>query len=190
MKASLHLTITSIPLAKKLLQEPGNRFDAFVSITDPGYGSLLTGTDNPFGKFYLKQEYNDIDPDFEKNFGFSIYSTLEGKILPSKQKVEELIEFFQLVFSSFESPAILIHCHQGISRSVASGLIALYLYYKDENLAAQKLVEIRPQAMPNGSVVRYADEILGTNLFAHAKEISANRIALYQCVNDTFSDTL
>jgi predicted protein tyrosine phosphatase len=174
----LNLTISSIPLARKLLSEPKNHFDAFVSITDPGYGSLLV--DDRFGKFYLKQEYNDIDPDFEKHFGFSVYSTIEDKVLPSKEKVKELIDFFQFVLSSFSNPSILIHCHQGVSRSTASGLIAFYLCYKNESLAAEKLLEIRPQAMPNGSVIRYADEILGTNLFLYSKEITENRIVLYQ----------
>jgi predicted protein tyrosine phosphatase len=174
------MTIASISEAIHLLVNPNLDFNALISITDPNYGSITEGLPERFGEFYLKQEYDDIDPEFEKYYNFSIHDNIDNKHLPSKKLIEELIVFYQNVFQKVANPSILVHCHMGVSRSTATALLGLYLFYNDEELAAQKLVEIRRQSMPNGAIVRYIDEVLNTNLFQYAKKITEKRIQRYQ----------
>lgn len=69
------------------------------------------------------------------------------------------------------------HCWRGISRSPALALGYLYLISGSECEAGKLLRELRPQAMPLRILVRYFDEILGSNLSVVNDRIRAERIA-------------
>lgn len=57
-----------------------------------------------------------------------------------------------------------IHCWRGISRSTAVAIGVIYMFFKDEEKAAGYLKEIRPYATPLPRIVKFWDEILGSNL--------------------------
>jgi predicted protein tyrosine phosphatase len=83
-----------------------------------------------------------------------------GAVLPERHHVEDLIEFM-CVWEHDDDP-LLIHCVAGISRSMASALIALVLKADGREIEAAKCIRAAaPHAHPNRRIVALADEILG-----------------------------
>jgi predicted protein tyrosine phosphatase len=82
--------------------------------------------------------------------------------------VSDIIDFFH------EAPRpILVHCEAGISRSSAATLIGYYLVHKNEKKAWEETLKSRlhqpdPLVVPNRLMLRYADKMLGSDLFRFA----------------------
>jgi predicted protein tyrosine phosphatase len=89
-----------------------------------------------------------------------ITEPMPGAVLPERHHVESLIAFMR-VWQHDDDP-LLIHCVAGISRSMASALIALVLKADGSEFeAAQSIRAAAPHAQPNRRIVALADEILG-----------------------------
>ncbi len=83
-----------------------------------------------------------------------------GAVLPERHHVEDLIEFMRVW--KHEDDPLPIHCVAGISRSMASALIALVLKAGVREIEAAKSIRAAaPHAHPNRRIVALADEILG-----------------------------
>lgn len=79
----------------------------------------------------------------------------EGCVYPQAEHIDTLIDF--LGTWPGEQP-ILIHCWQGISRSVAAGLILLAMHAPGQELAqARRLQGLMPFARPNKRLLALAD---------------------------------
>jgi len=79
----------------------------------------------------------------------------EGCVFPEAEHIDTLIDF--LGTWPGDRP-ILIHCWQGISRSVASGLILLAMKAPGREMEqAHRLQEIMPFARPNKRLLALAD---------------------------------
>lgn len=81
---------------------------------------------------------------------------------PKEEHVRNLIEFFEKALKE-KSPNFLIHCFAGISRSTAAGLIMLRLHYGETQKALAHLLNVAPQACPNKTILKLADDILKLN---------------------------
>jgi predicted protein tyrosine phosphatase len=89
-----------------------------------------------------------------------ISEPIPGAVLPERHHVDSLIAFMR-VWEHDDDP-LLIHCVAGISRSMASALIALVVKAGGRELeAAQTIRAAAPHAQPNRRIVALADEILG-----------------------------
>lgn len=96
------------------------------------------------------------------------------KAIPAPKDIQKLNTFFDdnhSIASGFD-----LHCWEGVSRSTAMALCLLYLDLLDEDAAAMKLIEIRPQAMPNSLILQLFDQIIGCNLSEKAAEIYKQRL--------------
>ena len=100
-----------------------------------------------------------------------------GLMLPERSHVEKILAFGRDVG---DVTHLLIHCHAGISRSTAAMLMILAQARPDEreDLVADRLVAIRPQAWPNSRMIGFADELLGRQgrLLAAVARIYARRL--------------
>jgi len=88
-----------------------------------------------------------------------IAEPVPGHVLPQAEHVAELVEFAR----GWERTApMLVHCHAGVSRSMAAALTASILHTRaDEASIAKHLRSVAPHAHPNRRMVALADEILG-----------------------------
>ena len=84
------------------------------------------------------------------------------RVLPARPHIEPLVAFLQAREASEPFEPLLIHCMAGISRSMATALIALCLRAKGrEREAGLRLRRAAPHAHPNPLIVALADELLG-----------------------------
>ena len=81
-----------------------------------------------------------------------------GQILPSAEHILELIEFAS---SWGRQTPLLVHCHAGVSRSMAAALILLCLDADGREAEAGQLLRSRaPHAHPNRRMIALADQLL------------------------------
>jgi predicted protein tyrosine phosphatase len=81
-----------------------------------------------------------------------------GQILPSAEHISKLIGFA----SSWDRQTpLLVHCHAGVSRSMAAALILLCLDAEGREAEAARLLRSRaPHAHPNRRMIALADQLL------------------------------
>jgi len=106
-------------------------------------------------KSILRLEFWDAEDECQIN---------EGEILrlPELSDIEQAIKYYNS--KKRRAKGFDIHCWRGIARSTAIAFILLYLEEEDAQKAAEKLIDIRRNAMPNKRMISLFDEKYGTNL--------------------------
>jgi predicted protein tyrosine phosphatase len=133
-----------------------------ISIGNPGKGVRGTGEDSCIPPVF-QNHYKSIlrlgffDVEYRRQLRNS-----RPKRVPMKRDVRKVIRFFRKTKST--ASGYTIHCWQGISRSTAIALCLLYLIHKDESVSVEKLMEIRPEAVPHSRLVEFFDQIIGSHL--------------------------
>lgn len=81
---------------------------------------------------------------------------------PKKEHVAEILTWAK---DLADDSVILVHCEAGISRSTAVALALLVQFHGKENIAKciDLLITVRPAALPNSLIIKYADELLECN---------------------------
>ena len=123
----------------------------------PGHLISLLPTDeqpptppNVAAERHLRVEVHDIS------------EPLPGHVLPAQPHIEPLIDFLQTRAAEQPHDPLLIHCWAGVSRSMATALIALCLEARGREVeAAVRLRRAAPHAQPNRRIVELADQLLG-----------------------------
>lgn len=162
------------------------------SYKDGGYNAWITTVDEEdrHRSKKIKKNFTIKNPRFKSLFQFFydwsdedndafILQNLET-MGPSKQNVENIISFIkdELV----NSPVVYnlgINCFAGISRSTAVGIIAWALSGKTTGEAFDSILEVRPQAWPNLRILKFADEILNTDMFNVVKHWKSGNNGIY-----------
>jgi predicted protein tyrosine phosphatase len=127
--------------------------DGVISIMNPGYTIFaprsITAKETENRHNVLRLEFDDVWQE--------IYQP--GLEIISEEILASAIDFaFDLVERFGDDVNLLVHCHEGISRSIA---IAIYLALSGEPKdSATKVSHQRPQAFPNIEVIRLADSFL------------------------------
>lgn len=128
--------------------------DAIISIMNPGYTifaprSIMT-KESENRHSVLRLEFDDI---WQENYQ-------QGQELVTVDMINEVIDFGFNFAQQYEDGILLIHCHEGISRSIGMALAILTVLTNDISEAIAIVEEQRPQAKPNIEILRLTDEIL------------------------------
>ena len=75
------------------------------------------------------------------------------------QNIHRLLNFGAQNFKSNDN--ILVHCHYGVSRSPAMGILYYIQVGFSPEDAFNRISDIRSKMMPNPTIIRYGDEIFG-----------------------------
>jgi predicted protein tyrosine phosphatase len=108
-----------------------------------------------------------LRPDFQgQRLNLYFDDVLEGAPgAATPADIDMLFAFaLQWLSSALSDPtlaSVVIHCTAGISRSAASALMLLTLYFSDYQRAAAYLFRTAPQAVPNSWICRLISEKLG-----------------------------
>lgn len=131
---------------KEIEENPTDKFSHIISIIDPKKPLHVEGRN------VTQHIFHDIE------------QPMAEATLPTKQNVQEIIDHLKEGHALEEEVGFLIHCTAGISRSTAAALIGFYLVHGDEKKAFANLLHTRRSCWPNLLMLRFADEILGSNL--------------------------
>lgn len=71
---------------------------------------------------------------------------------------------------------IIVSCWAGVSRSPAVALGLLFMIHGREDLAIDKLLEVRPHARPHPQIVRFWDKLLGSRLAESNEEFRRQQL--------------
>lgn len=130
---------------KEIEENPTDKFSHIISIIDPKKPLHVEGRN------VSQHIFHDIE------------QPMDGATVPTKQDVQNIIDFLKNAHDHEDEVSLLIHCTAGISRSTASALIGFYLVHKDEKKAFANLLHTSRSCWPNLLMLKYADEILETN---------------------------
>jgi predicted protein tyrosine phosphatase len=108
-----------------------------------------------------------LRPDFlGQRLNLYFDDTVEGDGVATSGDIDALFDFAQIWLSTARSdPAsasVVIHCAAGISRSAASALLPLTLYFGNYLAAVVHLFRTHPNVIPNSWVCRLIFEKLGS----------------------------
>lgn len=78
-------------------------------------------------------------------------------ILPNESHISKILEFSK---SITPADSLLVHCHQGISRSTSTAIGVLIHHGLSPKEALDIVVGVRPQTIPNKLISRMFDETL------------------------------
>jgi predicted protein tyrosine phosphatase len=76
--------------------------------------------------------------------------------------IKKIIRFYEK--TKKKANGYTVHCHAGVHRSTAAGLILLFLIYNSEEKAIEELLVIHPLPMPNERMISLFDKHRGSNL--------------------------
>lgn len=132
--------------------------DAVISIMTPGYTIFAPRT-------VLKKEQENrhsvLRLEFDDTWS-EIYQL--GEEMVTADMIGEILDFGTNIYDQYgEGATMLIHCHQGISRSSGIAIALLTHLTGDPQYAAEKVNEVRPQAVPNIEVIRVAYKLMKMN---------------------------
>jgi predicted protein tyrosine phosphatase len=139
------LTISSRALAGKILNNPKYKIDFLISIGDPD-------RDPPSG-FHRFPSENRLKLTF-----FDYVPRINQPPIHYPPTIEDINRVIDFTHNKIKpvlaaQPEILIHCEVGISRSPAIAQIVLQELGMIEGEARDKVLEVRPQAVPNEFVL-------------------------------------
>ena len=91
------------------------------------------------------------------------------KRLPKKSHIRKVVRFYNKTKDLADG--YTIHCYAGVHRSVAVGLILLYLMTGSESEAKEKLLKIKGLPLPNKRMIDIFDHMFKTNLKKESDEL-------------------
>ena len=166
----MKLWVINAGTAVKYLQGRLRRSNIFEDSRVPPLGAMLSIRDPKGGPGTDKPYKHDPDLPFCELRFFDAHRNERGG--PDLESVRRGIEFLREHVHGDPDKVLAIHCTAGRCRSTAMGAVALYLQGVPEDRVFPLLKSIcfthKPE--PNASVLKLADEILGTSLLPLYKE--------------------
>lgn len=133
-----------------------------------------------------EEQSPEIDGAFQEILELRFYDIESVELLPQQYKhrrtaqsddIRKVRDFVSATINKSSCTGYTIHCWRGVSRSAAVALGILYMLYGSETEAVEHLQKIRPSAAPLPRILRFWDEISGSNLEEAGEWIRFN---LYQ----------
>ena len=148
--------ITHLEGALQMARSYDQNYTAWITTVDPederdcfNIKRLLGRRNVPhFHRFFRDYDDNAPDADFHG---------------PNKEDIIAIVEFLQTLKKSEKEHFIGVNCMAGISRSGAISVIAWMIAGYQPEIALEKTLLVRRCIWPNERILRFYDEIAGTN---------------------------
>lgn len=144
----MQLVICGVHDADRILSSSNHGIQAVISILDPECRTFLRPSGLHTVEHTLEIDFDDVEVENE------------SYRYPTMQDAQDIVEFITSTLSKSNHDSWLIHCHQGISRSTACGLLLCALTYGLDD-ARHQLLSVRPRAAPNTLICEHFDKICG-----------------------------
>lgn len=126
--------------------------DCAISIVAPGYSFIRPEELYRFGKWLLELEFDDTWIEVEE----------PGDIFPQEEDICKVTDFIERCLHN-NKRNLLIHCHEGISRSTA--IAAVVYAYLGELFPYTRVLGERNNAQPNTYILDLAAEVLKVDMY-------------------------
>lgn len=126
--------------------------DCTISIVAPGYSFIRPEELYQFGEWLLELEFDDTWVEVEE----------PGDVFPQEEDIYKVIDFVERCLHN-DKLNLLIHCHEGISRSTA--IAAVVYAYLGEPCPYMRVLEERENAQPNIYILDLAAEIFKVDMY-------------------------
>jgi predicted protein tyrosine phosphatase len=143
----MNITICGIYEVSEYIDE----VDCAISIVDPGYDFIRPAELYQLGEWLLELEFDDTWLEVSKF----------DDVFAHEDDIYAVIDFVEKCLQNGKE-YLLIHCHQGISRSTAIA-VAVYAYL-GESCPYERVLKERYEARPNPYILELAAEILDVTL--------------------------
>jgi len=128
-------------------------FNSIISIGSP-YVQGIQDLDDYFENV-LRLQFHDI------NYKSEMPRKDHPKLVRLKD-IKKIIRFYEKTKNNTDG--YTVHCHAGVHRSTAAGLILLYLIHNSEKKAIEELLAIHPLPLPNKRMIFLFDKYMKSNL--------------------------
>ena len=155
------IQILSIYSLAEKMKNKEKLYSLCVSITDPEPPVKNLNYKNFFKKT-CRLCFHDIDK-------LSDMPKQDKPKLVQPRHIKKAVRFYRK--NIHNADGFTIHCHAGVHRSSAVGLIYLYLSSCSEQSAADELLRLRPLPMPNRRMILLFDQLYNTDLSIHVENM-------------------
>jgi predicted protein tyrosine phosphatase len=124
--------------------------DCAISIVDPDRHHIRPAELARLGEWVLELEFDDTWTEV----------AIPGDVFPDEDDIYAAIDFVEKCWQN-NKEYLLIHCHQGISRSTAIA-VCVYAYF-GEPFPLERVLKERYDARPNPLILELAGDILKIN---------------------------
>jgi predicted protein tyrosine phosphatase len=158
-KNFIPMKIVSVYKIQEMIEQQDVKYSHCISIGDPG-------EDKP----------NDIDCHFKSVLRLNFHDissknelpSEEHPVLPSYIDILRIIAFYYL--TRRQSKGYIIHCHAGVHRSVAAGIILLFLMSRSISRTRFEIIKLKALPLPNKRMLRIFDRIEHVHTLVFVKE--------------------
>ena len=155
------IQIFSIYKINDVIENQGRLYSHCISIFDPNENLFSLSENHSFQKI-LTLKFHDISTraDMTKDM---------RPLPPNRRLIKKIVNFYSK--TSDIASGYTIHCHAGVHRSVATGLIGFYLMRQNEKWAMNELLKIKALPLPNKKMISLFDQMYDTNLTSVTEEL-------------------
>lgn len=153
-----NIKITNLEGALQIARSYDQSYTAWITTVDPEDEKDCFSIKRLLGKRkvpHLHSFFRDYEDD-------EVGAYIHG---PHKEQVEEIINFLIKLKKQDQDHCLGINCMAGVSRSTAIGMMAWMVQGYQPEIALDKILLVRKIAWPNTRILRFYDEIMGTNSF-------------------------
>lgn len=150
----LDILVCGVPEVDDLIDE----VEGVISIMNPGYTIFAPQS---IASMEAEDRYSVLRLEFDDVWQESYQL---GQEMVTPEIIYSALDFAAGVATRYgDDTGLLVHCHEGISRSSAIA-IAIYINLGcDPSEAVERVTHLRPQAVPNVEVIRQTDRLLDMN---------------------------
>jgi len=133
-----------------------NNFTAWISTLDPEDENFMYNIKRKLtrrGIFHFGLYFKDMDD-------YAPQADFEG---PCRDDVEKIINFWTGLKNQDKTHHVGVNCYAGIARSTATAMIGWMIQGYQPEVALDKVLHVRPIAWPNERILRFYDEITGSD---------------------------
>lgn len=150
----LPIEIFSVYLLNEKIKNRSSFYSHCISIMDPG--ELDPPMIHDHFEEVLTLRFHDINK-------LSELPSEENPCTPKMKDIDKIIKFYNRTYSC--ANGYTVHCHAGVHRSVATGMMLLYLMNNSNEYVYNEILKVKAFPLPNKRMIKLFDKRMTSKLY-------------------------